>query len=145
MLSGIWSGELPVSAPGFAWGPFDRLTISFTADRTLGGLEFASHLPPPHTFGSGAVDFPLQGTRDVPLVHGSIYTVRVTVETADFVRDHFHLRYRVVGVGATPNTDYVEDVTGQLNGAALDVTYSLVGTLLIAPIAANASGHLRAE
>ena len=69
----------------------------------------------------------------------------MTVETAEFERDRFHLRTHIVGTGATPTTDYVEDVSGQLVGGAIDVTYSATGTLLVEPIAALASGELRPD
>jgi hypothetical protein len=142
-LSGIWSGDLQVSAPGLHWGPTDRFTIAFNADGSVASMQFASRALPPHTFGSGPEDFPLQGTRDAPLTPGSIYTTEVTVEVAAFARDRFHLRYHVVGTGATPSTDYVEDVSGQLVDGSLDVTYSATGTLLILPITATASGQLQ--
>jgi hypothetical protein len=144
-LTGIWSGELRVSAPGFDWGPLDGFTIRLNADGSLATLQFASSFPPPHTFGSQPADFPLQGSRDAPFTPGSVYTVQVTVETADFESDRFHLRTRIVSTGATPSTDYVEDVSGQLVGGAIDVTYAATGTLLIVPISALASGELRPD
>ena len=142
-LQGIWSGELPVSAPGFAWGPFDRLTLSFDASYALTGQQWGAHIAPPHTFGPDAPAYPQQGTRDVPLVPGSLFPVHVTVLTADFASDHFHMRYRVEGLSDTPKTDYVEDTSGQITGDKLHVVYALDGTLLIAPIAARASGDLQ--
>lgn len=144
-LNGTWSGELSVNAVGISWGPFARLTISFGADGTVSALQFASNFPPPHTYGSAPEDFPLQGTRDLHLVPHSVYTIRATVEAADFGADHFHLRHHVVGTGTTPPTDYVEDVAGKLEGGTLNVTYSFNGTLLIASIAASASGQLRPD
>jgi hypothetical protein len=145
-LRGTWSGEVQVSAPGFAWGPFDRLTLGFNDDGTLAAMQFASNHSPPHTFGPTAPDFPLQGSRVVPLTQGSVFNVQVTVETADFASDHFHLRYRVVGVNTMmATTDYVDDLTGRIDNGVLDVSYSMDGTILIAPIGANASGELRPD
>jgi hypothetical protein len=145
-LRGTWSGQVQVNAPGFAWGPFDRLTLGFNDDSTLNAMQFASEHSPPHIFGPAAPDFPLQGSRVVPLTEGSTYSVQVTVETTDFASDHFHLRYRVVGVNTmTATTDYVDDLTGRLDNGVLDVAYSMTGTFLIAPIGANASGQLRPD
>jgi hypothetical protein len=145
-LRGTWSGEVQVSAPGFAWGPFDRLTLGFNDDGTLTAMQFASNHSPPHTFGPSAPNFPLQGSRVVPLTHGSGFTVQVTVEAAEFASDHFHLRYRVVGVNTMmATTDYIDDLTGHIDNGVLDVTYSMDGTILIAPIGAKASGQLRPD
>lgn len=145
-LRGTWSGEVQVSAPGFAWGPFDRLTLGFNDDGTLAAMQFASNHSPPHTFGPTAPDFPLQGSRLVPLTRGSVFTVQVTVETADFASGNFHLRYRVVGVNTMmATTDYIDDLSGSIDNGVLDVTYSMNGTILIAPIGANASGQLRPD
>lgn len=142
-LDGIWSGQLEVSAPGINWGPLDRLTLKFAADGTLAALQFQSNIPPPHTFGSGPMDLPLQGTRDAPLTPGSLYPVRVTVDTAEFGRDRFHLSYRVVGIGETPGTDYVVELRGQLDGDILDVQYAATGKLLIVTLGARGAGELR--
>jgi hypothetical protein len=144
-LAGTWSGDLPVSAPGIHWGPTDHLTIVFAPDGTLQALQFASNIAPPHTFGSAAGDFPLQGTRDETLTPASPFTVQVTVEADERASDHFHMRYRVVGTGDTPATDYVEDVSGQLGGGVLHVDYTMNGTLLVAPIGGTASGDLRPD
>jgi len=145
-LTGTWSGEVQVSAPNFSWGPFDRLTLGFNPDGTLAAMQFASNHSPPHTFGPAAPDFPLQGSRDVPLTHGSLFSVRVTVVTSDFASDHFHLRYRVVGINTmNATTDYVDDLSGQLDNGVLHVSYSMTGTILIAPINAVASGQLRPD
>jgi hypothetical protein len=142
-LDGVWSGQLAASSPGITWGPYDRLTIGFAPDSTVTALQWASNFPPTHTFGSGPLDYPLQGQRDARLTGASIYTVRVTVETADFGPSRFHLRYRVVGTGQTPDTNYVVDVSGQLDGGVLDVAYSATGRLLAVALAARASGELR--
>jgi hypothetical protein len=144
-LHGTWSGELSVSAPGFAWGPFDRLTMRFASDGTVQAMQFASGFPPPHTYGSGTGDFPLQGSRDAPIAGGSSYPVSVTVEAADFGSDRFHMRYHIVDADGTPHTDYVEEVSGQLQGAGLQISYSATGTLIAVPIAATASGQLLAD
>jgi hypothetical protein len=143
-LNGVWSGAVSASAPGFAWGPQDTLTLAFNADGSLESIKFGSNFPPPHVFGTATDTYPLQGMRDVPLTPGSGYSVSVTVQIADFARDHFHLRYHIVGIGGTPATDYVEDVSGQLQGMSLAVTYTATGTLLAAPIGAKASGQLHA-
>lgn len=144
-IGGLWSGELPASAPGFGWGPFDRLTLQFGADDRLVALQWQGNILPPHTYSASGSGFPLQGERDAPLTGGSLYTVHVTVVGSEFAADHFRFRYRVVGTGATPRTDYIEDISGQLAGGTLRVTYSLTGTLLIAPIAATAAGNLTAS
>ena len=141
-LSGVWSGEVQVSAPGFAWGPYDRLTANFAPDDTLTGFQFGSSILPARTFGAGAADFPLQGSRDVALGGGG-YRVRVTMNTAQFASDHFDVRYHAVGIDSTPSTDYVEELSGQAAGGVLTIKYSLNGVLFIAPIAATASGNLR--
>ena len=141
-LVGIWSGQISVSAPGFAWGPFDRLTIAFDANHAPTAVQFASNFPPPHTFGPQSPTYPLEGTRDVPLVTDSTFTVRATVLAADFQTDRFHLRHRIESIGDTPGTDYVEDLLGQLAGDTLQVQYAADGTLLTAVIHANASGDL---
>lgn len=144
-IQGVWSGELQISAPGFAWGPFDRLTLGFAADGTLNASQFAAGIDPPHTYGVGADDFPLEDSRDVPLTLGSGFDVHVTVETAEFARDHFDLAYHVVGTGDTPDTDYVEETAGQVDGTTMHVTYSMTGTYLGPSIAATGSGDLRPD
>jgi hypothetical protein len=141
----VWSGEVQISAPGFAWGPFDRLTLGFAADGTLNASQFAAGIDPPHTYGAGPNDFPLEDSRDVPLTTGSSFEVHVTVQTAEFASDRFDLAYHVAGTGDTPDTDYVEETAGQLDGTTMHVTYSMTGTYLGPPIAATGSGDLRPD
>ena len=144
-LHGIWSGQVSVSAPGLAWGPFDALTLGFADDGTLSALQFAGSVLPPHTFGSGPDDYPLEGSRQAPLTAGSSFTVQVTVNAANFASDDLDFSYRITGVGDSPDTDYVEETKGQLQNGVLHVSYSATGTYLIVPIAATASGDLRQQ
>ncbi len=144
-LRGTWSGQVQVSAPGFAWGPFDRLTLGFNDDGTLNAMQFASDHSPPHTFGPSAPDFPLQGSRVVPLTKGSVYNVEVTVQTADFASDRFHLRSGRRRQHDDGHHGLRRRSHRRLDNGVLDVAYSMTGTLLIAPIGANASGQLRPD
>ena len=42
-------------------------------------------------------------------------------------------------------TDYIDDLSGRLDNGVLEVSYSMNGTILIAPIGAKASGQLRPD
>jgi hypothetical protein len=144
-LRGDWSGVLAANAPDFAFGPFQRLTLVFDDTPVLLflGWDDVSFLPK-HSYGPRAPAFPLTGEREIPFTDGSLFTVHVTVMVSEFSRDHFHLRYRVVGTGMTVDTDYVEDVSGRLTaGGLLEIRYSLTGRLLGPAINATASGEIR--
>jgi hypothetical protein len=95
----------------------------------------------PKTFGDGAGDFPLSGSRAVDLRPdiNDDYTATITDAPAP-TPTHFWLRYRVVS--RSGQCDFVESTEGTRSGSGWSVTYGDEGTLWGAAISAHGQGML---
>jgi hypothetical protein len=141
---GKWAGDINVVSPGFAGGPIDRFVVSINEDNELAYFQFHT-TGWGHQFGTAPGDFPLHGTS---LVTGGTTNLSFVsqVEEATFTPTSFSFRHHVVGSGKeTPGTDYVETFSGTIVNGQLDITYTMKGTILVAPIDKKAWGTLTAE
>jgi hypothetical protein len=102
-------------------------------------------------FGDSSTQFPLIGTRDVFGPSGGTCPsaacgYHVTVQQSTFTPDGFVLQYQVVGTQVvTPlNINFIETISGTLDGDHLVVNYSMTGTDGI-PANSTATGRLPRE
>jgi hypothetical protein len=139
-LDGIWSGDVDLVAPGFYGPPIDRFVLSF-ANGKLRSSGF-DKLGLPRTYGDAATDFPLAGHRLVQPGGATGFTHDVTVQEATWGATSFRFCFHALSAADTPDTDFVECISGTLDAVGLHVQHSIKGSLYVAQIDAHASGVL---
>ncbi len=136
----LYWGDLDVSAPGFATGPQDQLTIGLDADNRLRYLKWLTFPSVQKTYGEDAGDFPLSGTRAVDLNpnFGLVFDEVTVLDSPAPSATHFLLRSHYV---STANLyDFVESIEGTKSGDGWGIVYSEQGTFAGVAIAGTGTG-----
>jgi hypothetical protein len=136
----LFWGTLDVSAPGIAIPPKDQLTIGLGPDNSLRYLGWQTVPGLPKTYGDGANDFPLSGTRAVDLKPGNavVFDEVTALDSPAPTATHFLLRSHYVSSGS--NCDFIESVEGTRSKDGWAIVYGEQGTLFAASITVNAVG-----
>lgn len=141
----LYWGDLDVSAPGFAVGPRDQLTIGLDDDNNPRYLKWLTFPSVQKTYGDREHDFPLSGTRAVDLNpdFGLVFDQVTVLDSPAPTASHFLLRSRYV---STANKyDFIESVEGTKSGDDWAIAYSEDGALAGAAIMGTGTGTVYAR